>query len=88
MTNEEAKELLEYMNTFNPTKGRRAEALEAALAIRAFEKQEPKKWEIYEDVARETIYTCPTCKEDFSFDEWTPNELGYKYCPICGQRLD
>lgn len=86
MTNEEAKELLRYVNAFNPTRGRRAEALE--LAIKALGKQEPKEWGVYEDVTRETIYTCPTCKEDFLFDDWTPEQLGYKYCPICGQRLD
>lgn len=88
MTNEEIKELLEHISVIHSTMGERAEALEVALAIKAFEKQKPKKWGVYEDVARETIYTCPTCKEDFSFDDWTPEQLGYKYCPICGQRLD
>lgn len=86
MNNKEAKGLLEYMSVFNTVKERKVEALE--LAIKALEKQEPKEWEIYKNVTHEKIYTCPICKEDFLFDEYTPKELGYKYCPVCGQRLD
>ena len=51
------------------------------LAIRALNKQLPKKMEYYE---LGNYYRCHNCKGRYD----NPQEDGILYCAICGQRID
>lgn len=33
------------------------------------------------------IWECSNCKEVFNFEEGTPLENSYNYCPHCGARI-
>lgn len=59
--------------------------LYAELAIKALEKQIPKKpvgRDLFE-LGTATGHTCPTCGYDFPIGNYKP----YKHCPECGQRI-
>lgn len=53
-------------------------------AIKALEKQLPKKPDIMDYILGDINFKCPTCKREYIC------EKGYEhfYCPNCGQRLD
>lgn len=46
-------------------------------------------WDMEEDaVGDPIIWTCSNCKESIVMYDGTPMENGYKYCPMCGARME
>lgn len=46
-------------------------------------------WDMEEDaVGDPIIWTCSNCKESIVMYDGTPMENGYKYCPMCGFRME
>lgn len=46
-------------------------------------------WDMEEDaVGDPIIWTCSNCKESIVMYDGTPMENGYKYCPMCGARIE
>ena len=85
MTNERAKQILEYI-------GRRLQADEAvalSIAYHCLEKQIPIKPTLIED----KMYMCPKCYNNLMF-KWEKyptilnSHIGLNYCLGCGQKLD
>ena len=89
MTESEAiKELHEIRPRGGIIPQKRAEAID--VAIKALEKQMPKKPEYEADgyADGELVYDyakCPICGHDF---EYGINNWGCEYCSDCGQKLD
>lgn len=46
-------------------------------------------WDMEEDaVGDPIIWTCSNCKESVVMYDGTPMENEYKYCPMCGARME
>lgn len=46
-------------------------------------------WDMEEDaVGDPIIWTCSNCKDSIVMYDGTPMENGYKYCPMCGARME
>lgn len=46
-------------------------------------------WDMEEDaVGNPIIWTCSNCKESIVMYDGTPMENDYKYCPMCGARIE
>ena len=58
------------------------------MAIKALEKQIPKKWGSDDLGDGEYVYKCPCCNEYWALMEGTPKDNEYNYCPKCGQKLE
>jgi hypothetical protein len=71
------KNIIEYW-TYKPTEVEAAE-----MAIKALEKQMPKK-----PINQSTWKECPTCTQGIGIDNDTPNPKAIEYCYHCGQKLD
>lgn len=86
MTNEEAIKNINALNAVCGQKGLYDAEFESALAlaIKALEKQIPKK-----PLHMHKNYYCPICKEDgwMLWDDAIPNDMD-KYCGMCGQAID
>ena len=58
------------------------------LAVKALEKQIPKKPTEEQIDFEEFVCICPTCKYtcEYGFEDFRDRK--YEYCPMCGQKLD
>ena len=57
------------------------------VAIKALEKQIPKKPIVTGEFCSYKIYCCPCCREELYEDtEW--GNMEFAYCTDCGQKLD
>ena len=46
-------------------------------------------WDMEEDAVGDPIvWTCSNCKDSIIMYDGTPMENGYKYCPMCGARME
>lgn len=46
-------------------------------------------WDMEEDAVGEPIvWTCSNCKDSIVMYDGAPMENGYKYCPMCGARME
>ena len=45
-------------------------------------------WEEKQDMDGDTYYRCTNCGEGFVFEEGTPKDNLYYYCPYCGAKMD
>ena len=46
-------------------------------------------WDMEEDAVGDSIvWTCSNCKDSIIMYDGTPMENGYKYCPMCGFRME
>ena len=46
-------------------------------------------WDMEEDaVGDPIIWTCSNCKDSIVMYDGAPMENGYKYCPMCGARME
>lgn len=84
MTNEEAKALFEEDLKDGKCSDDCPECNARELAIKALEKQIPKKPAEHGD---EINYDCPVCGADVGYFDAMAWETP-KYCPECGQALD
>ena len=88
MTNEEAKELFEEDLKGGKCSEDCPECNARELAIKAIEKQIPKKPDFEGDEYDDNgniiydIWICPCCEEHYEVDY-----DNYKYCPNCGQAI-
>lgn len=46
------------------------------------------KWKQWDSYGFEDTYECTACGESFVLIEGTPITNGYKYCPLCGAKMD
>ena len=81
------KQKIEHNKTFEPKKDN--EPIEksvehAKTAIKALEKQLPKKADIMDYVFDDINFRCPVCKSEYICEK----EHEHFYCPTCGQKLD
>ena len=82
MTNEEAKEILEWeLTSFKYTDNEFVEARK--VAIKALEERPKGKWEYITHHARR-YRVCPICKTEKEDDHVT----GWNFCQYCGARME
>lgn len=76
------------MNNVEVVVGGDEETMAMKLAVKALEKQIPKKVILGYDEQDDVL--CPICKIEIAMmDTWAEFESRvYKYCPNCGQALD
>ena len=46
------------------------------------------EWVEDEDMYGDPIYRCSNCNDHFVFEEGTPTDNCYSYCPNCGAKMD
>lgn len=83
MTNEEAKEILEWeLNSFKYTDNEFVEATK--VAIKALEERPKGKWELYQyQESRKKDWYCTACATIVK----KPLEKKYIFCPFCGANM-